>query len=251
MLTRRCADPQRLVVRTVRPGGVCARPSRPPLSNDVLVSDADDSGTANGRREEDGVLANLPRTRPQRASARRTAARNGSARNGARPAAAAKRPLRSVPDESPAPKPDRASDRKPTAAAKAPAARGAKQSGARAPAERPSKPGAKTSVKAVRESAASSTARASRAERSDARKPAAETKPPRRAARKRSRAGAVEEAAPRQGFESESDRSNDSVQPPGGIELVASAAELVGELAKAGVSTGERVLKDVLSRLPL
>jgi len=83
------------------------------------------------------------------------------------------------------------------------------------------------------------------------RKPAAETKPPRRAARKRSRAGTVEEAAPRQGFESESERSNDSLQPPGGIELVASAAELVGELAKAGVSTGERVLKDVLSRLPL
>ena len=216
------------------------------------VSDADDSGTANGRREENGVLANLPRARPQRASARRTAARNGVARNGARPTAAAKRPLRSVPDESPAPKPAKqASDHKAKAAAKAPAARGAKQPGARAPAERPSKPGAKTSVKAVRESAASSTARASQAERSSVRKPAAETKAPRRAARKRSRAGTVEEAAPRQGFESESERSNDSVQPPGGIELVASAAELVGELAKAGVSTGERVLKDVLSRLPL
>jgi len=41
------------------------------------------------------------------------------------------------------------------------------------------------------------------------------------------------------------------VQPPGGTELVASAAEIIGELAKAGLSTGERVLKDVLSRLPL
>jgi hypothetical protein len=219
----------------------------------VHVSDADDSGTANGRREDNGVLANLPRARPQRASARRTAARNGSARNGARPASAAKRPLRAVADEPPATKPavKQPSDRGRKRASKAPAARGAKQRAAKAPAERAAKPGAKASVKAVRESAASSTARASRAERSSARKPAAETKPQRSAARKRSRAGTVEEAAPRQGFESESERTNDSVQPPGGIELVASAAELVGELAKAGVSTGERVLKDVLSRLPL
>jgi len=41
------------------------------------------------------------------------------------------------------------------------------------------------------------------------------------------------------------------VQPPGAAELVASAAEIVGELAKAGLSTGERLLKDVFSRLPL
>jgi hypothetical protein len=41
------------------------------------------------------------------------------------------------------------------------------------------------------------------------------------------------------------------VHPPGSAELVASAAEIVGELAKAGLSTGERLLKDFLSRLPL
>jgi hypothetical protein len=41
-----------------------------------------------------------------------------------------------------------------------------------------------------------------------------------------------------------------SVSPPGGIELLASAAELVSELAKAGVGTGERLLRDALSRLP-
>jgi hypothetical protein len=41
------------------------------------------------------------------------------------------------------------------------------------------------------------------------------------------------------------------VQPPGAAELVVSAAEIVGELAKAGLSTGERLLKDVFSRLPL
>ena len=47
------------------------------------------------------------------------------------------------------------------------------------------------------------------------------------------------------------ERASGSVHPPGGTELIASAAELVGELAKAGFSTGERLFKDALSRLPL
>ena len=59
------------------------------------------------------------------------------------------------------------------------------------------------------------------------------------------------EPVPLQGFESEHDRARGPVHPPGGVELVASAAEIVGELAKAGLSTGERLLKDLLSRLPL
>jgi hypothetical protein len=57
------------------------------------------------------------------------------------------------------------------------------------------------------------------------------------------------ERAPRQGFEAEPD-SHGPVQPPGSSELVSSAAELAGELAKAGVTTGARVLRDFLSRLP-
>ena len=59
------------------------------------------------------------------------------------------------------------------------------------------------------------------------------------------------EPVPLQGFESEHDRARGPVHPPGGVELVASAAEIVGELAKAGLSTGERLLKDLLSHLPL
>jgi hypothetical protein len=39
------------------------------------------------------------------------------------------------------------------------------------------------------------------------------------------------------------------VQPPGGTELIASAVEIVGDLAKSGLSSGERVLKSVFSRL--
>jgi hypothetical protein len=58
-------------------------------------------------------------------------------------------------------------------------------------------------------------------------------------------------AVPRQGFECEGERASGPVHPPGGTELVASAAEIIGELAKAGFSSGERLFKDVLSRLPL
>jgi hypothetical protein len=62
---------------------------------------------------------------------------------------------------------------------------------------------------------------------------------------------AGEEQVPRQGFESEMDRATGAVQPPGGAELVSSAAEIIGELARAGLSSGERLLRDALSRLPL
>jgi hypothetical protein len=58
------------------------------------------------------------------------------------------------------------------------------------------------------------------------------------------------ESVPKQGYEPEGDSLNRPIQPPGGAELVASLAELAGELAKAGVTTGGRVLKDVFSRLP-
>ena len=60
-----------------------------------------------------------------------------------------------------------------------------------------------------------------------------------------------EEAVPRQGFECEDERASGPVQPPGGAELIASAAEIVSEVAKAGFSTGERLFRDVLARLPI
>jgi hypothetical protein len=65
-----------------------------------------------------------------------------------------------------------------------------------------------------------------------------------------SRSEPAGESVPMQGYESEGDSLNRPIQPPGGAELVASIAELAGELAKAGVNTGGRVLKEVLSRLP-
>jgi hypothetical protein len=155
------------------------------------VSRASDS---NGRVDpsEDGasVLANLPRTRPQRSTARRAASRRRTSS---------------------------------TASAGV----------------QTSEPGA--------EPAAATPARGSRARRPAAAKPARKAaKPQARNARQR----AVIEEVPRQGFECEEDRATGSVPPPGGAELLSTAFEALSEIAKAGVSGGERVLRDVLSRLP-
>jgi hypothetical protein len=155
-----------------------------------------DVNTSDGAsRNDEGVLTNLPRTRPQRSSPRRAAARAN--------AAGAKR----------GPKPKKAD----VSGAK----RSTKRTGAGAP--------ARDAVTAVPVPTPSAKRRAA---------------PPRPSI-------PIDDPAPRQGFECEPDASGSSVQPPGGAELVASAAELAGELAKAGLSTGERLVKDMISRLPL
>jgi len=145
--------------------------------------------------EGQGVLSNLPRTRPQRSSPRRAAARKATAAASVASAA---------PTRSNGGAPAGSQNAATRAARKASAARGANTS------------------KRLRGA-------------------------PKRTAGTR----AEGERVPRQGFECEGERANGSVQPPGGAELVAGAAEIIGELAKAGFSTGERLLKDVLSRLPL
>jgi hypothetical protein len=172
------------------------------------VIDANASDDAPRTSDESGVLVNLPRTRPQRSSARRVAARRaaGSA-NGDRTTRRGNGP-------------------------------GANASGANAPRKTPRKP-AGTSAG---ESRAAAAAKASRSGAAGAkRRPRTPSK----------QAPALEEAAPRQGFECDGESASGSVAPPGGTELVATAVEIVGELAKAGLSTGERVVKDLLSRLPL
>ena len=139
-----------------------------------------------------GILAGLPRTRPQRTSARRVASR------AATPSAA-----------------NTASPRQASATASRPANK-------RAPASK------RTTGKQHATAKIRATGKTSAPTKSNA---------------------ATEERAPRQGFEAEPD-SLGAVQPPGSTELISSAAELAGELAKAGVSTGARVLRDFLSRLP-
>jgi len=175
-------------------------------------SDADPAGSADSNggtttpAAESGVLSQLPRTRPQRSSARRDAARRSAqASAAARPAA-------------------KSTSKK---AAKAP----------RAAAAKPSPRAAKAPAKAKR---ATSTPRGVRATT------------PSHATPKRIRAAKSPTAVPvpRQGFESESDRGRGPVRAPGGTELLTSAVEIVGELTKAGLSTGERLVRDVFSLLP-
>jgi hypothetical protein len=147
------------------------------------MADPDSSDGAEQNSSNDhGVLANLPRTRPQRSTPRRAAARGGGpSRTGG--------PARTTSNGSP---------RKHAGADKAPARKRART--------------------AVRP------------------KPAAVS---------------ASKRAPVQGYDSDSETATGSVQPPGAIELLGSAAELVGELAKSGLSRSERLLKDIASRLPL
>jgi hypothetical protein len=162
------------------------------LSNDVHMSDAKGAGRSVGSQNQDGVLAHLPRTRPQRSSARRAAARRtaaGSSANGGPPKGSSATPVQNT-------------------------------VGGPASAGRSRKPTTEARKRAAREAR---------------RAPGSQRRP---------------DAAPRQGFEAESENMSGSVQPPGNAEFIASAAEVVSELAKAGLSTGERVLRDVLSRLP-
>lgn len=145
-----------------------------------------------------GVLANLPRTRPQRSSPRRAAARTAAAKPATQ------------------------------------AANGTRETAAKTKAPpRPRRPSAR---------------------KAQARKPAtgpSTVKPSARTPRREAELHSDRERVPAQGFECASESVSGPVQPPGGTELVASAVEIVGELAKAGLSSGERVLRDVFSRLPL
>jgi len=159
---------------------------------------AKSNGRAGASDDGAGVLANLPRARPQRATARRAAAR--------------------------------------TEGATAPSHNGAS---ADAPARR--RPAAKAAVKPAESGAAAGTKTKTTAK--------AKAKPKSKPKAAPRRPAAPREEVPRQGFECIEERATGAVPPPGGPEFVGTAAEIVGELAKAGIAGGERLLRDVLSRL--
>ncbi len=136
-----------------------------------------------------GIMSSLPKTRPQRHSARRASARQ----------AASKQPKAADNGTSPA-RPERSK----TARKKKP-------------------PAAKTGLPRAPRQGSETT---------------------------RQRVQANPARAPRQGFEAESEIETGSpVAPPGGVELAASVVELLGELAQGGLRSGERLLKDALTRL--
>jgi hypothetical protein len=171
----------------------------------------------------EGVLANLPHTRPQRSSPRRAAARK---------ATAAADPAASTPSNTD----EGAPEPRPRGTARTAGAASEQRT-----AKRPDGPRAGSRAQAPSARQAAETPKAGTTG-----KPA---KGPRTAPKRAP--SPTSDQMPRQGFESEMDRASGPVQPPGGAELVASAAEIIGELAKAGLSTGERLLRDALTHLPL
>jgi hypothetical protein len=183
------------------------------------MSDGSESPTGVSRDGDDaGVLSHLPRTRPQRASPRRAAARRQAARK-AQPTAEAPSLTKASSSAKAQPRAER--DVQPaTSAADNGAGHAAGRGGPR---------------------------RSASAE--PARKRPSGARPGKRSVASGRRAPALEEV-PSQGYETD-DEATGPVRPPGGAELLVSAAEIVGELAKAGISGSERVLKGVLSRLPL
>jgi hypothetical protein len=177
----------------------------------------DRSGSDRLAKGEPSVLASLPSTRPQRPSTRRAAARQETkaratrtAGNGAKPTAGRARAGQ---------------------AAKAGAAKAAKAGAAKA-----AKAGAAKTAKAGAGQSAKS-----RAKRT--------TEPSREPTTRHLRSD--EQPAPPQGFDAEGGiETGAPVQPPSGVELAASVAELIGELAQSGLSSGGRLLKSALARLP-
>lgn len=177
------------------------------------------NGRGNAEAVEEGVLSNLPRTRPQRTTDRRIASREGKRAAGG--------------------------------AAKGTSGTGAKGATAKGATGAAAKGATGAAANGAGDGATGSTASPKRATRAgSARKPRKTAKPRAQAAPKRAPRQPAD-SAPRQGFESEPSRTTTGpVQPPGGAELVAGAAEIFGEVARAGVAAGERVLKDLFSRLP-
>ncbi len=143
------------------------------------------------RSDENGVLAALPRTRPQRASARRVAAR----------AATRSETVAEAVASPPAPRAPKTARSKPPEAARS--------------------------------------------------EPPKESKPSRRGARPKvapSPKVKREARVPKQGYEPEEEvELGKTVDPPSGVELIESLADIVGELVSAGAGAGGRLLKDALS----
>jgi hypothetical protein len=63
-------------------------------------------------------------------------------------------------------------------------------------------------------------------------------------------AKAAEPRAPKQGYEPEEEvEMGATINPPSGVELVESVADIVGELANSGLAAGGRLLRDAFTLL--
>ncbi|HEY5287270.1 MAG TPA: hypothetical protein VIJ50_09220 [Solirubrobacteraceae bacterium] len=185
------------------------------------------SETRNGHEAdsipEGGILAALPRARPQRASARRAAARTSASARKGRTAAKT------------------ATTTKTTQATKAQGARPAANK----------KPVAGKRLAAAGPAAAKATAGKATAGKATAGKPVATDKAgSTKRGGKKPVSKPAEPKAPKQGYEPEEELElGKSVNPPSGAELVESVADIIGELANSGLTAGGRLLKDAFSLL--
>ncbi|HTC59087.1 MAG TPA: hypothetical protein VK691_03105 [Solirubrobacteraceae bacterium] len=166
------------------------------------------SESRNGREvdsiPEGGILAALPRARPQRASARRVAARTSTAA------------------------------KKGTAASTATKAKSTRT--------------AVTKKHVARESPA--VAEPAAVKKTTARKPVAKKAASTKRRVTKPIAKPAEAPTPKQGYEPEEELElGKSVNPPSGVELVESVADIIGELANSGLTAGGRLLKDAFSLL--
>jgi hypothetical protein len=169
---------------------------------------------------EGGVLAALPRTRPQRASPRRAAARRQAGKAESETAGSA--PARGAPKTTPPPKTARQATSAQTARKATPATQAAQKATP-----------AKVKTKTVKTKPASAKAASSKAKAVSTRK----SKP-------------VEPPVPKQGYEPEEEvELGKTVNPPSGVELVESVADIFGELANSSLAAGGRILKDAFSLL--
>ncbi|MFI5004324.1 MAG: hypothetical protein ACHQE6_04850 [Solirubrobacterales bacterium] len=115
--------------------------------------------------------------------------------------------------------------------------------------EAPAKPAAGASAKPTASTRAGQAANGATKPTTKRRVKSAADAPPRRAGK--TRPGLAEPPVPPQGFEAEETiEPGRAVAPPRGPELAVSVAELLGELAQAGLATGGRLLSDALKRLP-
>jgi hypothetical protein len=221
------------------------------LRDDCGVSDADSS--------DPGVLGSLPRTRPQRPSARRAAAReDGRAQQPQQPKSASASRAKVKPTAGPAARAKRAGEPKPSAGAQRTA--GPKRSVAERAAATETIAGAKRTGRTkpiAKAKRAAATETAAKAKRTGEPKPSAGGK--RTAARKaapKARPKPIRDAAvhahpvaPKQGFEADGDFATGPVEPPSGTEIATSFVDLLGELAQTGLGSGGRLLKDAVNRL--
>lgn len=222
-----------------------------------MSASEDDPSPTTEQGAGDGVLSRLPRTRPQRSSPRREGARGrtparSSSKTGPDSTAKTGSAARS---RAKASTPKAGSRPKAVAAAPAPGAKAAAGAG---------RPAAKATAAAKAPKAASAAGAAAAAAAKAAPAESGETVRPRKpkgtrpsAARQRAHKSAARSAptpepdqVPRQGWESEGERMTGSVEPPSGSEFLASALEIAGEAAKAGFAGGERLVRDLFSRLP-